>query len=260
MLLTALTHPRRDPAAEIDWIAANGFDAVEIVLEAPGAPLERTDWRALGDRLRAAGLPALARAAPGLPVENASPLVRQAALDELRRSLDAAHALGATLLTTRFRGWPPALADVDGYEHCRQLYSILTRHAAERGLGVALQNAPHNQHQLKHFREIMARVPDLHLALDVGHTNVGTVRPLTRDYLFALADRAAHVCLHDNDGSADQHLPFGAPRAGGIDLAAALRDLRSFRYDATITLAVYGDRRYLLLCRDLVRDLWPLAA
>lgn len=51
--------------------------------------------RALADH----GLAVVCHAAPYLPIDNASPLVRQAALDELRRTVDAAAILGATFTT-----------------------------------------------------------------------------------------------------------------------------------------------------------------
>ena len=98
------------------------------------------------------------------------------------------------------------------------------------------------------------------MTLDIAHTNVNTVRPLTRDYGFALADRLTHVHLSDNDGASDGHLPLGAPASGGLDLLHELRALRSFRYDGTMTLQVYGDRRWLLASRDLLLDLWERAA
>jgi len=270
MQIGAMNNPRRNLLEEIRWIAANGFDYVELTADAPGAALERTDWRAVAAALHEArsGTPHEARgalgvvvhAAPWLPVMNPSPLVRQAALDELRRTVDAAQILGAPLVTTHFVHWPAWMADADGYEGYRQMYTILCRHGAERGVQIAQENSPNNSHQLKYFREICARVPELRLTLDVAHTNVQTARPLTRDYGFALADRLAHVHLSDNDGASDGHLPLGAPMRGGLDLLHGLRALRSFRYDARITLEVFGATRWLTASRDLLRELWERAA
>ncbi|MCC9078230.1 sugar phosphate isomerase/epimerase [Litorilinea aerophila] len=259
MQLGAMNDPRRNLLEEIRWIGEQGFDFVELTFQAPTAAVESQDWSTVGRAIADAGLQVLAHAAPYLPVENPSPLVRQAALDELRRTIDAAQRVGARLCTVGFRGWPAYMSEATGYEYCRQLFSILVRHGAEQGVQVALENSPQNRHQLKYFREIFSRVPDLGLTYDIGHGNVETARSMTRDYLFALADRLRHVHLSDNDGSADDHLPVGAPRAGGIHLERELQHLRSFRYDGTITLQIFGDRRWLLASVAQVREAWAAA-
>jgi sugar phosphate isomerase/epimerase len=168
--------------------------------------------------------------------------------------------VGADLLTTHFLGWPSYMEEQSGYAYYRQLYAILLKHGQERGVRVTLENSTRNSHQLKYFREIFQRLPGLHLTYDIGHGNIQTAKSMTRDYLFALADRLAHVHLSDNDGQGDDHLPMGAPRRGGIDLGHELRSLRSFRYDGTITLEVFGDRRWLLGSAQWVREAWAQAA
>jgi len=260
MRIGAMNDPNKPLADEIDWIAANGFDYIDLTLEAPGASLETTDWPQIRKQLEDHSLGVVCHAAPYFPIENPSPLVRQAALDELRRCVDAAQVLGATLCTTHFRGWPSYLTETAGYEFYRQMFDILVRHGQERNVAVALENSSDNKHQLKYFREIFHRVPGLKLLYDIGHGNVNTAKSMTRDYLFALADRLTHVHLSDNSGHGDEHLPIGAPRRGGIDLAHELRGLRSFRYDAGITIEVFGARRWLLASADMVREKWENAA
>ena len=256
MQLGAMNHPRHDLLKEIDWIGKNGFNFIDLALEAPGAALERTDWKQVKSALSDAGLGVICHAAPYLPLHSPSPLVRQAAVDEIRRSIDAAQIVGASLCTVRFHGWPDYLSEAEGYDYYRQLFTILISHGAERGVQVALENSIRQAHQLKYFREIFFRLPQLRLLYDIGHSNVQTVKSMTRDYLFALADRLSHVHLSDNAGQADEHLPLGAPKSGGIDLARELRELRNFNYNGTITVQVFGDRRWLLASAQMVRELW----
>jgi sugar phosphate isomerase/epimerase len=260
MRIGAMNNPARPLLDEIAWFAANRFDYIDLTIEAPGAALETSDWPRVRGTLEEMGLGVICHTAPYFPIENPSPAVRQAALDELRRCLDVAQLLGAPLCTTHFRGWPGYLAEAAGYEYYRQWLTILIRHGADLGVQVALENSSDNRHQLKHFREIFHRLPELRLLFDIGHGNVKTAKSMTRDYLFALADRLAHVHLSDNDGQGDDHLPLGAPRRGGIDLRHELRGLRSFRYDGGITVEVFGDRRWLIASADLVREQWEQAA
>jgi sugar phosphate isomerase/epimerase len=254
-----MNDPSRPLLEEIHWIATHGFDYIDLTLEPPGATLESTDWHSVRSALEQSGLDVICHAAPYLPIESPSPLVRQAALDELRRTIDAAHILNARLCTTHFRGWPAYLSDAAGYEYYRQMYEILLRHGASQGVAIALENSTDNRHQLKYFREIFHRLPDLKLLFDIGHGNIKTAKSMTRDYLFALSDRLAHIHLSDNGGQDDDHLPIGAPKRGGIDLAHELRGVRSFRYEGGITVEVFGDRRWLLASTDLIREKWEEA-
>ncbi len=241
---------------EIAWAAVNGYTLFDLHVAAPDAPTERGDWRAVAAQLQDNGLAVICRAADYLPVESPSPIVRQAALDELRRTLDVAQVVGAPLCTFPFKGWPHAWPDAAGYEAYNQLLQILVRHGAERGVQVALENGLHSKHEPKYLREIFKRAPQAELALDVGRLNVGAARSLVRDYLFAFADRLRHVRLSDNDGSADQRLPFGAPAAGGIDLVHTLHELKAFGYSGDFSLVLGADRRWVQGCRELVEAGW----
>lgn len=256
MRLGAMNDPRRPLLEEIQWIASNGFDYIDLTIEAPGAALETINWKTVRDALDQSGLGVVCHAAPYFPIENPSPLVRQAALDELRRCIDAAHILNASLCTTHFRGWPAHLTEAAGYDYYRQMYEILVQHGAAKGVAVALENSTDNRHQLKYFREIFHRIPSLKLLFDIGHGNINTPKSITRDYLFALADRLAHVHISDNGGQGDDHVAIGAPKQGGIDLAHELRALHAFRYDGKITVEVFGDRRWLIASADIIRVQW----
>ena len=247
--------PTRPLIDEIRWIAANGFGFVDLHIAPPNAALESTSWKDVRAQLEGAGIAAICRAPAYLPIDNPSPLVRQAALDELRRCIDATGVLGAPLLTTLFRGWPSHLPEESGYDYLRQYLSILIEHGEPQGVAVALENAADNRRQLKHFREIFRRLPNLKLAYDIGNGNVSTAKSMTRDYLFAFADRLRHVRISDNDGTRPAYLPFGAPESGGLDIARELRSLSGFGYDDSITLEIRGDRRWLLACRAILRDL-----
>lgn len=256
MLVGAMNDPRRPLLAEIQWIAQHGFDYIDLTVEAPGAAIENTDWPSIRQAIADAGLGVVCHAAPYYPIHNPSPLVRQAALDELRRTVDVAAILDADLCTTHFLRWPAYLSESEGYEYYRQLFNVLIPHAAAQGVAVALENSSDNRHQLKHFREIFHRLPGLKLVFDIGHGNINTAKSMTRDYLFALADRLTHVHISDNSGQGDDHLPIGAPRSGGIDLPHELRGLRAFRYDARITVEVFGARPLLLASAELIRAEW----
>ena len=99
MKLGAMNHPRRNVIDEIKRIAGAGFDFIDLTIEEPATAPTRGDWPVVRRAIEDAGLAVVGHAAPYLPLDNPSPLVRQAALDELRRTLDVAATLGAPLCT-----------------------------------------------------------------------------------------------------------------------------------------------------------------
>jgi len=252
----AMTNPRRRVEEEIRWIGENRFDFVDLAIEAPQAEPEQLDVLAIRQLLEDFGLGVVAHAAPYLPVSSPSARVRQAARDELVRYLDVAAEVGASLLTTHFVGWPDWMAEGMAVELYGQLYDALCREAQKRGIAVAMENGPGYAGQLKALRRIFRRASNLQLLLDIGHANIHVAKNQTQEYLLALADRLAHVHMSDNDGTDDDHLPLGASRKGGVNWEREVEALRSFDYDGTITLEVFGDRRYLLASREYLRALW----
>jgi len=107
MIFGMMNNPRTPLLSEIARAARLGFDFLDLTIEAPAAAPESTDWSAVHAALIDHNLRVVAHAAPYLPFTNPSPWVRQAALDELRRTLDIAGQLGAPFCTTHFVGWPP---------------------------------------------------------------------------------------------------------------------------------------------------------
>jgi len=259
MQLGFVSNPRKKLVTEMQWLADNDFDLLDLSLEAPNAAPENGKWREVREAIAEHRLTVLCRAATYLPLANPAPLVRQAALDEARRAIDVTEAIGASLCTVRFCGWPIHFDEATGYEYSRQLFGVLLKHGTERGVAVALENRPENQHQLKWFREIFQRLPMLKLVYHMGHGNVGTLQSMTREYLFALADRLVHMRVSDNDGLHNLYLPLGAPATGGIDFARDLQTLRSFRYDGTVALQIDGDRRWAEGSALHFRRLWHAA-
>lgn len=257
MKLGIVNNPRRSLFDEVQWIAERDFQYLDLLLEAPCAAVESVDWRQIADALKDADLAVVCQTPHYLPLNNPSPIVRQAALDEVRRAIDVAQLLEAPLLTLTFPGWPDHLSERSGYEFIEQMLGVLISHGQARQVDIALENSPQNQHQLKYFREIFHRQPDLKLTYDIGHGNVLTAATHTgRDYLFALSQHLAHVHLSDNNGLSDDHLLPGAPDSGGIDLDWEIRNLKNFRYGDSITLEIGGDRRWVVAFAALFRSEW----
>jgi len=256
VLIGATNRPESDTLQEMRWIGEQGFAYVDLQLEAPAATPDRIDAAAVRSLLSGLNLAIIVRAASDLPVAHAYGRVRRAALDELRRSADLAAELGGKLLVTRFQHWPDWMGDDAGVELYGQLYDILCPHGSAAGVVVAIENHPHNTHQLKRLRRLFQRSPVLRLALNVGHANIQVPKNQTREFLFDMGDRLINVYVSDNDGASNDHLPLGAVGHGGVDWQREVSNFRAFGYDRTVTLEVNGDRRWLLASRVYLQELW----
>ncbi|NWF56389.1 MAG: sugar phosphate isomerase/epimerase, partial [Syntrophaceae bacterium] len=127
--------------------------------------------------------------------------------------------------------------------------------AAPLGITILLENMDRTFNTTKEIGDALARIPCLGFQLDVGHANLNVEKNRTEEFLTAFRDRLAHVHLSDNFGkSEDLHLPL---RAGTIPWPKMIGLLKKSGYDGTVTLEVFSvDRRYLILSRDILRQLW----
>ena len=131
----------------------------------------------------------------------------------------------------------------------------LLPYAAERGLGIMLENLPGDFNTAQQLGELLDALPELGLHLDIGHANLMVLQSTVNELLAAYGSRLRHVHLHDNKGGgADLHLPLGT---GSVDVRGAIRALLEVGYDGTITLEVFTpDRHHLAYSRDSLQRIW----
>ncbi len=257
MQFGAMNNPQEPVVEQAVQFAAMGFDYIDLTVEEPCAGPHTTDWSQVRERVDSLGLGVVAHTGPYLPIENPSRRVREAAYGELRTSVDIAAFMGAKVCTMHFRAWPAYQSFASGVSMYQEELGALVAYGLSKGVHVAIENSPHNLHQLKPMREILHRIPDLKLLYDIGHGNVNTPKSLTRDYLFDLRERLVHVHLSDNDGTGDDHLPPGTPKSGGLNLLQEIQTLQNFNYDETLTLEIFGQRMWLQATLEFMRQMMP---
>jgi sugar phosphate isomerase/epimerase len=225
--------PGEPVTRSIDHALAHDFGALEIALLDPAQfdtdELLPSDEQARAVAQRTAGM-RMSVHAPILQISLADldPAIRDTSVETMRRTIHAAHLMHAEVvvchLSRRDRNTDVPLA-VDesgrGYaaEHLRQLGA----EAADAGIVLAVENVGISSRAADRdyagLCDLVTTVglDNVGLTLDVGHAHVhsqrcGGVGATAR--LFNSLTRHYHV--HDNDGSADQHLRIGA---GSIDFA-----------------------------------------
>jgi len=259
MKIGAMTNPRIEPLAQIQWIGANGFDYVDLAVEPPCADVAQMDAAAVKREARLAGLDIIVHTSPYLPIANAHGPVRQAALNELLAALSLAADLESRLLTLHFLGAPAFWKAEQTVATYADILNALAQ--AGKGIRIAIENSSDNRGEAPVLAAILERAPMAGLVLDIGHAHIGGAFGPGAD-LFThplLVRRLCHVHLSDNDGRNDLHLPLGSCRAG-VNWSKMLGLLKRQPYNGTFTVEVFSpDLIYLADSRKRLLDIWQTA-
>jgi sugar phosphate isomerase/epimerase len=255
MLIGAMNHPEKDVIQEIEWVAAMGFDFVDLSLEPPGAASWMVDPAAIRSALDKHGLHVVGHTAYYLPLASSFEELRCAAVTEFRRCLAVFAAVGAKFMNIHPDRYTPF--------HSREFYiqrNLLTLgellpDAQRLGVGLMIENLPGDFNNAQQLGELLDAMPELGLHLDIGHANLQVPENTTGEILRRHGDRLRHVHLHDNKGGgADLHLPLGS---GTLNLRDHICDLHNVGFDGTITLEVFTpDRHFLAYSRDVLQRVW----
>jgi len=255
VLIGAMNHPARDVLQEIEWVSAMGLGFIDLTLEPPMAASWKVDPSAIRRALDRHRLGVVGHTAFYLPIASGIEEIRRASVVELRRCVDVFAAAGAR--------WMNVHPDRHAPMHDRQFFieknlatlGELLPYAAERGVGLMVENLPGDFNTARELGELLDPLPELGLHLDVGHANLLVAQNTMEELLSAYGTRLRHVHLHDNKGgAADLHLPLGT---GTVDLRRAVRLLKGLGYDGTITLEVFTpDPHHLVYSRDLLQRVW----
>jgi sugar phosphate isomerase/epimerase len=259
MLIGAMNHPGRDVVSEIEWMAKMGLDFIDLTLEPPAAACHRINPERIRHALGEHSMEAIGHTAYYLPLANPFESIRRAAVEELKRCLDAFSHLGIKWMNIH----PDRNAPMHerSFVIARNLLSLreLIQTGRDCGVGIMIENLPGSFNTARQLGELLDPLPEVGLHLDIGHCNLLTEFNTTDEIMAAYGSRLKHVHLHDNKGgSADLHLPLGT---GTIDLPHHVRTLQKAGYDGTITLEVFSpDRHYLAYSRDVLRRTWDQCA
>lgn len=163
------------------------------------------------------------------------------------RSIKAAAILGAENIIIHAIGNP---TDFDFWKANLEYYRSLIPYADEAGIHIAVENTPvlYMRDTTKNCYlgkfpspELMNRFLDeldsktIVTCVDVGHTNICGSTPA--NYISGMGkERLRALHIHDNDGTADQHM---LPYNGSIDWDATMRALAKMGYEGDLTLEIF---------------------
>ncbi|HEY3378838.1 MAG TPA: sugar phosphate isomerase/epimerase family protein [Armatimonadota bacterium] len=176
------------------------------------------------------------------------PLIREATAVRMRQAVGFAREMHAAHLIFHHGYYARARFDAGWLARSAAFWrDILT--AVPDGLTIHLENAHEISPDLQLALIDEVADPRLGICLDIGHAHAFSSTPVL-DWITALGERISYVHLHDNDGSADQHLPLGQ---GNIPLVEALAALEThapqavwmIEAEATASLAWLGEHDFI---------------
>jgi sugar phosphate isomerase/epimerase len=252
MQIGLMNNPRTDPVAEIEFIASNGFDFIDLTLEYPATHIDVIKKQEVLRALRAGGLSVVGHTAYYLPFGSPINALRAAAVGDVIRMLDFFKEAGAETVTLHPDPGRGAMDSQATISFNALSFKIISDEAVKRGIAVVVENVPGLFSSVEPLKAVLNSVPGMGFHLDVGHAFVGRNR--FNQVLGAFKDRLAHVHLSDNRMRDDDHLPIGA---GRIDWAEVVKSIKKTGYDRTFTMEVFSnDRRYVLASVEKFRELW----
>lgn len=136
--------------------------------------------------------------------------IRRVSLERLIWALEVASTVQAKVVVVHPGYGPWVLGHkIDAWFARAEKYLLkLIEHADSLGIKIAFENIyDSDPNDLKALLKIVDH-KNAGICLDIGHFNVFSKFPLA-DWLEVLGDDIIEVHLHDNDGSADQHLALG---------------------------------------------------
>src|SRR4051812_9479328 len=203
MLIGAMNHPRRDVLKEIEWMAAMGFQFLDLTLEPPAAASWKVDAQSIRRALEKHQLPVVGHTAYYLPLASPFEPIRQAAVAELKRCVEIFSELGAPWMNIHPSREPPMHPRTFALERNLQSLQELLPVAREHGVGLMVENLPGHFNSVSQLAPLLDALPELGLHLDIGHANLLVEDNTTDKLLKSYGSRLRHVHLHDNKGGED---------------------------------------------------------
>ena len=256
-----MNFPIKPLLKEIEGIGEMGFDYVELTLDPPEATPQKilAQKRPIQELLRRYGMGITGHLPTFVWTSDLYESLRKASIQETLDALEAGSELGIEKVVLH-PGYITGLAKfvldkAKGYG--MESIGAILKKATSLGITLCIENMFPQSNFLSNpyeFQEVFQSFPEIRLALDIGHANLGGGKNKSSEFIHQYGYRIGHVHANDNFGKEDNHLPIGA---GIIDFEKILRELNEAQYDETLTLEVFSkDREYLKISKEKIKRIW----
>jgi len=256
-----MNFPIKPLIQEIEEIGEMGFDYVELTMDPPEATPQKilAQKKPIQDLLHRYGMGIIGHLPTFVWTSDLYESLRKVSIQETLDALEAGVELGIEKVVLHpgyISGLGKFILDKAKGYGMESIKTILNK-ATILGVTLCIENMFPQAHFLSkphEFQEVFESFPDLRLALDIGHANLGDGKNKSSEFIHQYGYRISHIHANDNFGKEDNHLPVGA---GIIDFKKILKELNEAQYDETLTLEVFSrDREYLKISKDKIKRIW----
>jgi len=256
-----MNFPIKPLIQEIEEIGEMGFDYVELTMDPPEATPQKilAQKKPIQDLLHRYGMGIIGHLPTFVWTSDLYESLRKVSIQETLDALEAGVELGIEKVVLHpgyISGLGKFILDKAKGYGMESIKTLLNK-ATSLGMTLCIENMFPQAHFLSkphEFQEVFESFPDLRLALDIGHANLGGGKNKSSEFIHQYGYRISHIHANDNFGKEDNHLPVGA---GIIDFEKILKELNEAQYDETLTLEVFSrDREYLKISKDKIKRIW----
>lgn len=257
-----LTNPAIEVLNEINTIVKLGFDFVEIGIEGPEGTLEILSKKKniILNLIKKHNIFAIGHTSWWIELGSEYEPVRKGWINECEKIIRLASELNLSVVNFH----SSSMGIYFRYEKHKkkilenwvQSLKQLVKYSEKYKIKIMLENMPkgHGISDLKDFKYIIDRVPELKVHLDVGHAFIQGGMNCVEDYINTFENKIEHIHVHDNFGENDDHLPIGK---GRINFFKVVKMLKKINYDKTMTFEVFtDDRKDTVRSREKIKELW----
>lgn len=257
----AMNFPIKPLLKEMEEIGEMGFDYVELTMDPPEATPHKilVQKKSIQNLLNRYEMGIMGHLPTFVWASDLYESLRKASLQENFKALEAAAELGIKKVVLHpgyISGMGKFLLDRARTYGMESIESILKK-TNRLGMTLCIENMFPQAHFLSQpheFQEVFEAFPEIRLALDFGHANLGGDRNRALEFIQRYGYRIGHIHANDNFGKEDNHLPIGA---GIIDFEKTIKALKETLYDETMTLEIFSkDRDYLKISKEKMKKMW----
>jgi len=257
----AMNFPVKPLLQEIEEIGELGFDYVELTMDPPEAAPQKViaQKKSILNLLNCYKMGITGHLPTFVWTSDLYDSLRKASLQENVEAIEASAELGIEKLVLHpgyITGMGKFVIDKAKRYGLESIEAILKK-ANSLGMTLCIENMFPQANfltQPHEFQEVFEIFPEIRLALDIGHANLGGDRNRAIEFIQRYGYRIGHIHANDNFGKEDNHLPIGA---GIIDFERIVKALKQTSYDETMTIEVFSkDRDYLRISQEKMKKMW----
>ncbi|MBS3920443.1 MAG: sugar phosphate isomerase/epimerase [Deltaproteobacteria bacterium] len=257
----AMNFPVKPILQEIEDIGKLGFDYVELTMDLPEAAPQKVlaQKKSILNLLNRYKMGITGHLPTFVWTSDLYDSLRKASLQENLEALEAAAELGIEKVVLHpgyITGMGKFVIDKAKGHGLKSIETILKK-ANGLGMILCIENMFPQANfltQPHEFQDVFESFPEIRLALDIGHANLGGDRNSAIEFIQRYGYRIGHIHANDNFGKEDNHLPIGA---GFIDFEKIIKALKQTIYDETMTIEVFSkDRDYLRISKEKMKKMW----